>query len=80
MKYFVSCTSTYTNFGRQRVWRRNLDYVKNLQAKYFTGENTPIYGIFISIFLVLEATVPKGSNDLISLGSHILVVPELALE
>ena len=27
------------------VWRRNLDYAKNLQAKYFTGENIPIYGI-----------------------------------
>ena len=28
-----------------KVWRRKLDYMKNLQAKYFTGENIPIYGI-----------------------------------
>ena len=26
------------------VWWRNLYYVKNLQAKYFTGENIVIYG------------------------------------
>ena len=26
------------------VWRRNLEYVKILQAKYFTGKNIPIYG------------------------------------
>ena len=32
---------TYT----AEVWRRNLDYAKNLQAKYFTSENIPIYGI-----------------------------------
>ena len=27
------------------VWQQNLDYTKNLQAKYFTGKNIPIYGI-----------------------------------
>ena len=27
-----------------KVWRRNLDYTKNLQVKYFTGENILIYG------------------------------------
>ena len=27
-----------------RLWRRKLDYAKILQAKYFTGENIPIYG------------------------------------
>ena len=27
-----------------KVWRRNLDYTKNLQAKYFTHENILIYG------------------------------------
>ena len=26
-----------------KVWRQNLDYVKNLQVKYFTGENIRIY-------------------------------------
>ena len=26
-----------------KVWWQNLDYVKNLQAKYFTSENIPIY-------------------------------------
>ena len=30
-----------------KVWRQKLDYAKNLQAKYFTGENIPIYGIII---------------------------------
>ena len=24
-----------------------LGYAKNLQAKYFTGENIPIYGIYV---------------------------------
>ena len=28
-----------------KVWRRKLDYVKNLQAKYFTGKNILIYGM-----------------------------------
>ena len=28
------------------VWWRNLDYVKNLQAKYFISENIPIYSIY----------------------------------
>ena len=27
-----------------KVWRLELDYMKNLQAKYFIGENIPIYG------------------------------------
>ena len=27
-----------------KVWRQKLDYVKNLQAKYFTGKNILIYG------------------------------------
>ena len=27
-----------------KVWQRKLDNVKNLQVKYFTGENIPIYG------------------------------------
>ena len=30
-----------------KVWRRNLDYTKNLQANYFTSENIPIYGTCI---------------------------------
>ena len=37
-------TLTYTNFGRYKVWRRNLDYTKILQVKYFTTENIPTYG------------------------------------
>ena len=28
-----------------KVWQRKLDHAKNLQAKYFTGENILIYGI-----------------------------------
>ena len=31
------------------VWRRNLDYTKNLQAKYFTGKNIPIYGSILEV-------------------------------
>ena len=29
-----------------KVWRRNLDHVKILQAKYFIGENIPIYSTY----------------------------------
>ena len=29
-----------------KVWRRNLDCMKNLQAEYFSGENIPIYSIW----------------------------------
>ena len=34
-----------------KVLQRNLDYVKNLQAKYFTGENIPIYGIYMYVYV-----------------------------
>ena len=34
-----------------KVWRRNLAYAKNLQAKYFIGENIPIYSIVLKIFV-----------------------------
>ena len=30
-----------------KVWQQTLDYAKNLQVKYFTGENIPIYGTCI---------------------------------
>ena len=33
-----------------KVSRRNLDYVKNLQAKYFTGENIPIIYSILHVF------------------------------
>ena len=36
-------------FWVAKVWRQNLDYAKNLQAKYFTSENIPIYGIYCII-------------------------------
>ena len=39
-----------------KVWQQNLDYVKNLQAKYFTSENILIYGI---ILLLLVNTFHK---------------------
>ena len=40
-----------------KVWRQNLDYAKNLQVEYLTGENIPVYGIafkrlIIVIFLI----------------------------
>ena len=35
-----------------KVWRQNLDYAKNLQAKYFTSENIPIYGSYVRDVLV----------------------------
>ena len=28
-----------------KLWQQKLDYAKSLQAKYFTSENIPIYGI-----------------------------------
>ena len=31
-----------------KIWQRKLDYAKNLQAKYFTGENIPIYGTVVN--------------------------------
>ena len=34
-----------------KVWRINLDYVKNFQAKYFTGENIPIYGMCTCMYM-----------------------------
>ena len=36
--------STYTNMVA-KVWWRKVEYTKNLQVKYFTGENIPIYGV-----------------------------------
>ena len=41
-----------------KVWRRNLDYAKNLQAKYFTGENIPIYGNRASGIYTQDTTKP----------------------
>ena len=35
-----------------QVWRQNLDYTKNLQAKYFTGENIPIYDTYLFILSI----------------------------
>ena len=29
-----------------KVRQRSLDYVKNLQVKYFTGKNIPIYSMY----------------------------------
>ena len=45
--------STYTKILVAKVWRRNLDYVKNLQVKYFISENIPIYGIILLLLLLL---------------------------
>ena len=36
-----------------KVWWRKLDYAKNLQAKYFTDENIPIYGILYYTYNVM---------------------------
>ena len=41
-----------------QVWQRNVDYMKILQAKCFTGENIPIYSI----------TVPNPYNLLSHMG------------
>ena len=38
-----------------KVWRWNLGYAKNLQAKYFTGKNIPIYGI--PLYLVVHGII-----------------------
>ena len=34
-----------------KVWRRNLDYVKNFQARYFTAKNILIYGMCTCIYM-----------------------------
>ena len=45
-----------------RLWRRKLDYAKILQAKYFTGENIPIYGMWVDLYQVIKVTL-YGSLD-----------------
>ena len=55
-----------------KVWRRNLDYAKNLQAKCFTGENIPIYGIPYTcddICRKLETIFHNSVKDII----HVLI-------
>ena len=56
--------STYTNFGRWsfKVWRRNLDYVKILQVKYFTGENILIYSTLNPCLYFLYTTTELVGN------------------
>ena len=43
---------SWTKFLSLKFWRRNLDYAKNLQEKYFTGEN------IIIIFQYFNTGVP----------------------
>jgi hypothetical protein len=40
-------------YVRSRMWRK-LDYVKIQQAKYSTGETIPIYGITITIIIIIN--------------------------
>ena len=44
-----TCTCTSTHCTLQHAITRKLDYVKILQAKYFTGKNISIYGIIFVI-------------------------------
>ena len=44
-----------------KVWQWKLDHVKNLQAKYFIGENIPIYGI-------LQLTCPVFPDNLTNIA------------
>ena len=60
VKYFVQHILTIPILDA-KVWRRNLDYAKNLQVKYFTNDNIPIYGSG------LRGTV--GSSNLPIFGS-----------
>ena len=41
------------------VWQRNLDYAKNLQVKYFTGENILIYGTCKLLDLIAPYVCPN---------------------
>ena len=43
--------STYTKFSRLSLAAK-IKRAKNLQAKYFTGENIPIYGINCFHYLI----------------------------
>ena len=45
--------STYTKFSRLSLAAK-IKRAKNLQAKYFTGENIPIYGIPQSVSTLFE--------------------------
>ena len=45
------------------VWQRNLDYAKNLQAKYFTGENILIYGTYKTWLLPMFALMKYVSSE-----------------
>ena len=46
VKNFSSTTFSNKNLNTRNVFfEMYVNYTKNLQAKYFTGENIPIYGI-----------------------------------
>ena len=57
--FYVMYVDQYL-FWLLKVWWRNLDYEKNLQAKYFTGENIPIYGIILLITLLSLSPPPPS--------------------
>ena len=42
----VDCEIFVVKILIPKVWQRKLGYAKNLQAKYFTGKNIPIYGSY----------------------------------
>ena len=46
-----------------KVLRQNLDYTKNLQVKYFTGENIQIYSICNSAKIQGPALEPSGPYE-----------------
>ena len=46
-----------------QVWQRNLDYAKNLQAKYFTSKNIMIYGTsLLNSFIQWSQTLTMLNN------------------
>ena len=53
-----------------KVWRRNLNYAKNLQAKYFTGENIPIYSTCSYHFECTMTEMPKTVQWTVCTNPH----------
>ena len=54
-------------FWSLKVWWQNLDYAKDLQAKYFNSKNIPIYGITLDIF-AHERRIILLFHDFVALG------------
>ena len=62
-----------------KVWQQNLDYTKNLQAKYFTNENIPIYGIYDKHAITALVSSLSSFNLLHSILKSLVIQTTVAL-